>query len=104
MRFIAFAEWDPKDLEKILAKQRNEIDVERAQDPTLFPFKILPDHFLGGALSRLKKDGCTLAFYEISDPEQLMNVANRWSPLIKMTIVPIFMGSASAESWQKMRR
>jgi hypothetical protein len=25
----AFAEWDPKDLEKILAKQRDEIDMER---------------------------------------------------------------------------
>ena len=104
MRFLAFAEWDPKDLETILTKQRDEIDVERTQDPTQFPMTILPDHFLGGALPTLTKDGCTLAFYEVSNPEQLMNIANRWSPLIKMTFVPIFKGTTSAESWVKMRR
>jgi hypothetical protein len=60
--------------------------------------KILPYHFLGGALPILTKDGCTLAFYEVSDPEQLMNISNRWSPLIKMTFVPIFKGTTSAES------
>lgn len=103
-RFIAFAEWDPKDLEQILAKQRDVIDVERAENPEQFPTKILPDHFLGGALPQLTKDGCTLAFYESSDPEQLMNIANRWSPLIKFTFVPIFPGTASAKSWLQMQK
>jgi len=103
MRYIAFAEYNPEDLDKMMIKQRDLINAERKKFPKRYPKKFLSDHALVGALPALTKAGCTLAFYETDDPAQLANIANRWGPMIKFTFVPIMDAAVTLKSWENMK-
>jgi hypothetical protein len=99
-RFLAFGQFSSKDLEEILARNTNVIQVERKEYPDRYPKKFLEDHSLVSPLPTLTRDWCTLAFYETEDPKQLANLTMRWRPMIKFSFVQVVPSTVTLESWK----
>jgi hypothetical protein len=101
-RYIAFAQFSSKDIEEVLEKHMNVIQVERKKHPDKYPKKFLEDHDLLSPLPTLTRDYCSLNFYETDDPRQLANLAMKWMPLLKVSFVPVLPSTMTIESWREV--
>ena len=96
MNYIAFWEFKPEDLEKVIEKFKYAM-AEREKGTGKFPKILFPPHSIGGEYK-----GFTI--YEDATPEQLMNVTMYFSPEEKVKFMPIFEVAKLIELSQKMKK
>ena len=95
MNYIAFWEFKPEDLDKIIEKFKQAM-AERDQGTGKFPKFLFPSHSIGGEFKGF-------AIYENPTQEQLMNVALHFSPEEKIKFIPIFESAHFIEQYLKLK-
>ena len=96
MKFIAFWEFKPEDMDKVIEKYKQAM-AEREKGSEKFPKILFPPHSMGGEWK-----GFTI--YEDATPEQLTNVALFFAPEEKAKFVPIFDSAKAIELFMKMKK
>jgi hypothetical protein len=96
MNYIAFWEFKPEDLDKIIEKYKYAM-AEREKGTGKFPKFLFPSHSIGGEYK-----GFTI--YENPTPEQLMNLVLYFSPEEKMKFAPIFESAKYIERYMAIKK
>lgn len=96
MKYIAFWEFGPGDLDKIVQKYE-ETTAEREEAPGKYPKIIFQPHSYLGEFK-----GFTLM--EADDPEQLVNLQIQYMPGMKYSFVPIFDAIELIELYKKTKK
>ena len=96
MNYIAFWEYDPEDVDKVIEKAKQAI-AEREKGTGKFPKFLFPSHEMGG-------EHKGFAVYENPTPEQLMNIQIYFAPEMKVKFVPIFESAKIMELYAKMKK
>jgi hypothetical protein len=95
MKFIVFWEYDPKDLDKVLQKGRDYVKEQKAHPEKYGKWMRLQDGtaITFGMIGRSKG----FALREVDTEEQMQNAVLFWSPLFKLTYVPIRQAPTATE-------
>lgn len=96
MNYIAFWEFKPEDLDKVIKKYKYAM-AEREKGTGKFPKFLFPSHSIDGEYKGF-------AIYEDATPEQLMNVVLHFSPEEKVKFMPIFESTKLIEGYRKMKK
>jgi hypothetical protein len=76
MKYLVFWEWNAKDTDKIVTKNR-EFRKEREEHPERFSKTLFPAHTLIGTLPTLTKETMAFSIVESDDPQTLINTITR---------------------------
>ena len=96
MKYIAFWEYCPEDMDKVIEKNRKVI-AERQQFPDKYPKLVFGPYGMGG-----EPKGFT--GLETDDPEKLTKWVLAYFPEMKIKYVPLFETSKIIEIYQEMKK
>ena len=96
LKFIAFYEWKPEDMDKVLERKAQTVAI-REKDPERFPKVIFGPFAMGG-------EAKSFVVYETDNPDQLWNIALHYAPFVKWKFVPIQESAKVVELYQKMKK
>ena len=93
MKYIAYSEFCPEDIEKVL-KKFGEYKKELEENPGKYQEYLFPPHFTGQTKGFSIVEGT---------PEQINNVLIFWTPLIKFKYIPIREAAKYFEQYMKSK-
>ena len=96
LKFIAFYEWKPEDMDKVLEK-KEQLRAIREKAPERFPKVVFGPFTMGG-------EAKSFVVYETDNPDQLWNVAFHYVPFVKFKFVLIQESARNEELYQKMKK
>lgn len=94
MKYIAFWEFDPEDMDKVIEKNM-QVLAAREKGIEKFPKTLSDSYSIGGEYKGF-------ILYETDDPDQLTNVILHFRPEMKWKFMPIFDSTKVIELYQKM--
>lgn len=94
MKYLAFWEFCPEDLDKVIEKSVKSRE-EMKKSPGKFPEYIVPPHSIGGQMKGFSVVEAT--------PEQIVNGVLYWHPELKIKYLPIIEASEFIEQRLKSK-
>ena len=95
MKYIAFWEYDPKDLEKVRTKWMKFGEVAEKK-PGVFPKSISKSYAMFEGHSGFQ-------LFETDDPKQLVGMMMYYSPEAEFRFIPIIELKEASEAYEKMK-
>lgn len=94
MKYIAFWEFNPEDMDKVIEKN-SQVLAEREKEPEKYPKTLSESYSIGGEYKGF-------ILFETDDPDQLTNIILHFRPEMKWKFMPIFAATKVIELYQNM--